>query len=169
MASHSSSHLTKGFTLIEVMIVIAFVAIAGAGAVFFGADTYRAYLFHSDRDLLVVALQHTRAQAIGNICLGNGCSDGKPHGVAILPDRFVMFQGSCYASPCVRDPDDVAVDADIEANPNLIHTGTMEIVFTQLSATTTGGTVTLKDSTNGRKTVITVLPEGQITWDDSFE
>ena len=163
MASRSNSRLTKGFTLIEVIIVISFVAIAGSAAVFFGADSYRAYLFHSDRDLLVTALQHSRAQAIGNICLGSSCTDGEPHGVSIQADKFVMFQGASYAA---RNPD---ADAEIEANPNLLHTGVSEIVFTQLSATTTGGTITLKDISNGRKTIITIQPEGQITWDDTFE
>jgi prepilin-type N-terminal cleavage/methylation domain-containing protein len=158
MALHHNSHHTKGFTLLEVMVVIAFVAIMGTVGAYFGIDALRGHAFHADRDVLVSVLQHARSQSIGNICLGATCTDGKPHGVAIQADKFITFQGASYAT---RDAD---VDADVSADPNIAHGGSVsEIVFTRLSATTTGGTISLTDVT-GRTSVITISTEGQIIW-----
>jgi Tfp pilus assembly protein FimT len=158
MESPNNSRRSKGFALVEVLLVTAFVAFVGGMTAFFGMDTFRSYLFHSDKEVLVSALQHARAQAAGNICLGSGCTDGKPHGVKIEPDRFIAFQGHSYAA---RDSE---VDAVFEANPNIAYGGSVtEVVFSQLSATTSGGTITLTDTT-GRASMITIGKEGQIVW-----
>lgn len=158
------SNASRGLTLLEILVVMTIITLVGASGVFFGVDMYRGYSFHSDRDMLVVALQHARAQAVGNVCLGSGCTDGRSHGVAILPNAFIAFQGVCFASPCVRDPHDSVVDATLDANPNIAHGGSVsEIVFSQLAATTTGGTITLTDIT-GRSSTITIGTEGQIIW-----
>ncbi|OGG91506.1 hypothetical protein A3H16_03425 [Candidatus Kaiserbacteria bacterium RIFCSPLOWO2_12_FULL_53_8] len=82
------------------MIVMALVTIVGAFGLLLGTDSYRGYSFHSDHDILVAALQHARSQAIGNVCLGEGCTHGMPHGVFIdaAHNRYVIFQGTNYAT-----------------------------------------------------------------------
>jgi len=47
-------------------------------------NAFRGFSFRNDRDTMVAALQKARSQAINNICLGTGCTDGKPHGVYFI-------------------------------------------------------------------------------------
>ncbi|MDQ5954247.1 MAG: hypothetical protein QG583_175 [Patescibacteria group bacterium] len=151
----------KGFTLIEMMIVIGIISIVGGLGLYFGFDSYRGYSAHSNRDLLVSTLQHARSQSISNVCFGNSsnpCEDGKPHGVKILNDKYIIFQGSSFTS---RDED---YDAEIEINPNTTYSGMNEIVFAQLSGDiSTAGDITLTDTT-GRISTISINNEGQVIW-----
>lgn len=165
MASLSSSHRDKGFTLIEIMTVMAFIAIVGAFTMLVSMDSYRGYNFHSERDLLIAALQHARAQAIGNVCNGSGCTTGKPHGVHIEADKFVVFQGASYHDT----PEDAALDSVIPANTVVGHgagcTPSCDFIFTQLSGNVAApGTIVL--SSEGRTSTITIGAQGQIFWDN---
>ena len=153
-----SLHLTKrGFTLVEIMIVMAFVAIVGSFTMLMSMDTYRSYNFHTERDLAIAALQHARALAMGNTCTGGTCTTGKAHGVSIQADKYVIFQGDTYATR------DASEDSVIQANVAVAHSGLLEIVFTQLSGnSTTPGTITFSDAT--RSSSITIGAQGQIFW-----
>ena len=147
---------TQGFTLIEVIIVLAIISTVSTIAVFSGLESYRQYLYHNDRDLLVTLLLHARAQSMGNICVGPTCVDGVSHGVAVVPSGYILFQGSTFA---LRDP---SSDGFFERNPHSISSGVTEVVFTKVSGTTTGGVLTLDDG--ARTSDVTISSEGQITW-----
>jgi len=155
-----SSGGVGGFTLIEIMTVIGlFTIIAGVG-MFFDFDNFRAYSFHSERDTLISTLQHARAEAVSSICRGP-CDEGKPHGVKILDNKFIIFQGTDYVSA------DRDYDAIMDANPNMLHGGLPEVVFEQLSGDVdTPGDITLTDNYSGRKSTISINSEGQILWTD---
>lgn len=158
-----------GFTLLEIMMVMAFVAIIGGFTLAVSMDSFRGYMFHSDRDLLVTALQRARSQAIGNVCLGALCSNGKPHGVAIRPadnpNAYVIFQTET-ATPtyAARTADDKVQDIAIETNAGTTFTpASAEFVFTNLSGNVIApGTITVAAS--GHSSTITVGTEGQIQW-----
>ena len=146
-----------GFTMIEVLVVMGLVAIVGSLALFLSMDSYRASSFRADRDLLITLLQHARAQAIHNVCASPSCTDGKPHGVHIQSDAYVLFEGSSYA------PED-AMNAPFQHSP-LTSVSGPDIVFSALSGNPVAtGTITL---TAARHTsVITVNPFGRICADD---
>jgi Tfp pilus assembly protein FimT len=147
---------SSGFTLLEILIVIAMSMLVGGFALFVSMETFRGSTFHSDRNLLVATLQRARAQAVNNVCIGV-CTDGKPHGVHIQSDTYVLFQGSSYSA---SDP----LNAVFESSVTTIKTpATLDIVFSQLSGATSAATVTLSDAA-GRSSVITINAEGQITW-----
>ena len=124
---------------------------------YFDFDNFRSYSFHGDRDTLVSSLQHARSQAVSNICYGT-CADGKPHGVYIEDDQYIIFQGSSFATR------DAGFDTLIEANPSINHTGLDEVVFDQLTGDATAGDITLTDPANGRESVISINSEVQILW-----
>jgi Tfp pilus assembly protein FimT len=151
------SNAALGFSLVEIMIVMAFIAIVGSFSLLVSMDSYRSYNFYTERDLLISALHHARAQAVGNVCTGAGCSTGKPHGVSIQSNKFIVFQGVSYAAR------DISEDAVIPANASVAHGGLAEVVFTQLSGNSPiPGVITI--SGNGRSSNITIGVQGQIFW-----
>lgn len=156
----------KGFTLIEVMMVIAFVGIVAGLSIAYGIDSFRRTTFHSDQDLLIAALQRARAQSIGNICLGASCSDGMPHGVYVTDDAagevvsYTIFQGASFADAST----DHSLDDVVKANPGTKHTGINEVVFERLSGrANTYGDIVLTN-TIVRTSTTTVGSEGEIIW-----
>lgn len=156
MASHKAS-TRKGFTLVEILVVVAMFTIVGGIGLLVSMDSYRGSSFYADRNLFVATLERARAEAIHNICFGT-CIDGKPHGVHIASGTYTVFQGISYAAR------DATLDATFSANSSFTHTGLTDVVFTQLSGTTTNvGDITLSDKANHVSTT-TIGSEGQITW-----
>ena len=142
--------------MIEIIVVMSlFVIIAGLG-LFVSMDTYRGFMFRSERDVVVSLLHKARSQALNNMCFGT-CTGGKPHGVHFAAGQYTIFQGYTYAGR------DVAVD-EITVSQNLAATVSplVDIVFSPLAATTTGATFTVTQGSN--TSVITVGAEGQIQW-----
>ncbi len=154
----------RGFTLIEILVVMGMLAIVGGFGLIVSMDSFRNYSFKDERDVIVSALQKARSQSINNMCFGSNCSDGKPHGVKILPGQYVIFQGPDYIDR------DSAVDTVIKSvyAPTVV-TGFSEVVFSPLSgnaSTSPPGswTVSASDSAGSEGSVITVGPEGEIRW-----
>ncbi|MEJ0001779.1 MAG: prepilin-type N-terminal cleavage/methylation domain-containing protein [bacterium] len=173
MKSRTISTGNKGFTLIEMLIVVGIITIVGGISLFFGFDSLRGYSFHSDRDVLVSALQHARAEAMANICRGasGDCTTGKSHGVKIRPDEypdsFVVFQGTSYAAHLTTS--DKSFDAVLESKPSITYSGADEVVFTQLSGETNSANeiaITVTDHNTGKTDTIRINHAGQIKWDN---
>jgi Tfp pilus assembly protein FimT len=146
--------------MIEVLTVIALLAIISAIGLLISFDTYRGSSFRSDRNLLIASLERARAEAISNVCLGSGCTNAYPHGVHIQSDKYVIFQGSAYNSGDANN-------APFAANTVITKTPSsgplpLDIVFSALSGTTTGSIITLSDPSHS--SIITVTTEGRITW-----
>lgn len=159
MASHRIS-IRKGFTLLEVLIILGLIAVVGALGLIISLDDYRAFHMHNERDMVVAVLQKARSQAINNMCFGSGCTDGKSHGVYFdHAGHYVIFQGASYGAR------DTAIDESIDAKDDAaLITGSSEIVFAPLTGNVaTTLTVTVTD-VSGRISVITVEPEGRIWW-----
>ncbi|MDB5189568.1 MAG: hypothetical protein JWL82_525 [Parcubacteria group bacterium] len=152
----------KGFTLIEMLIVVSLITAVAALGLFVSMDSFRSYHFHNERDTVVSTLQKARSQAMSNMCFGNSCTNGKPHGVYFgTKGSYVIFQGASYAAR------DTGVDEVIEAKDAAATiTGFTSVVFARLS----GDAVTLPQDTltvtdeSGKVSVITVTPQGRITW-----
>lgn len=120
-------HNTKssGFTLIEVMVVLAIFGALMLMGLFFDFTFYRGTSFNTDVDVFASVLQRARARAINNI-------NEADHGVYVDSDEYVLFQcsnpGCSYSSG--RNP---AFDQEISRNPGLGFGTFSEVVFTQLS------------------------------------
>lgn len=154
------SPLSRGFTLIEILVVIAIFTMLGGMALVVSMESYRGYAFRNERDMIVALLQKARSESMSNVCLGTSCTGGRPHGVYLQTGSVVIFQGPNYASR------DSAVDETITSRYAAASTtpgSFTEVVFTQLSATTTATSTTLRDDA-GHVSVISIHSEGGITW-----
>jgi Tfp pilus assembly protein FimT len=160
MASRKTSIRNRGFTLLEVLIIIGLIVIVGAFGLIVSIDSYRSFHFHNERDTVVAVLEKARSQAINNMCFGAGCTDGKAHGVHFdHAGHYTIFQGDTYAS---RDED---IDETIDAKDAAATvTGTTDVVFGKLSGdVTTPGTMTVTD-VNGKTSVVTIDASGRVWW-----
>jgi prepilin-type N-terminal cleavage/methylation domain-containing protein len=137
----------QGFTLIEILVVMAiFVLIAGFALVV-SMDSYRSHNFKSEQDLLVAVLLKARSQAMNNI-------NQLPHGVyiPITHDKYSLFQGSTCTSGI-----DFPVSKGFTPSASCI-------VFTQLSGATAATSITLTDNTTNKVFTININNEGQINY-----
>ena len=149
--------LARGFSMLEVLVVLGMFAIVAGFGLFVSMETFRGSNFHSDRDLLVALLQRARAQAVNNMCTGSACTDGVPHGVHIETDKYVLFQGSAYSS---SDP----LNSTFSANPSVTRPASQDVIFAQLTGNTSATSIAL--SGGGRSSTISISAQGQITWDN---
>lgn len=161
MRSLSGESYARGFTLLEILVVMGLVLVVVAFGLIVSFDDYRGFNFRNERDIVVNVIQKARSQAVNNMCFGTGCTDGKDHGVYFgTTGQYVIFQGATYASR------DVAVDEVIEARDDAtILSGVESVVFHRLRAdavVTGGSTLTVTQSTH--TSTITIEPEGRVWW-----
>ncbi len=144
------SRFLTGFTLYEVLVVIAILAVLSGLGLFVSIDFYKSYTFYSERNIVVSAIQKARSQSLANI-------NESKHGVYFGTNNYVIFQGENYAS---RSPD---YDEIIQANSPVTHSGLTEIVFEQLSGfPAVTGAIALSDGI--RSLTISIENEGRINW-----
>ena len=155
----------RGFSLIEILVVLGLISIISGFGLIVSMDDYRGYNFRNERDVIVSALQKARSQAINNMCYGSGCTDGLPHGVYFgVPGHYIIFQGSSYVA---GDP----INEDIVAKNNASTvSGVTSVVFTELSGDATvvpasPGVLTVTD-TGTHISNITVESSGRIWWNN---
>ncbi len=140
----------RSFTLIEVVIVAAIFAILITLGLPVGLDAYRNYLLTSETRNLLSILRRAENHAFSN-------AHASPHGVAIEEDRFILFQGTSYASRTA------AYDEEYLKSGAVTASGTTEIVFSQLSAKP-NASATIVLSNELRSQTITINDEGTINW-----
>ncbi len=80
--------LSKGFTLVEIMIVVAIISFLGVMGVVVGVDTYSRYIFRSDVDKIVSLLQKARSSAMNNI-------NEEEYGVKIEKSETATWTDNC--------------------------------------------------------------------------
>jgi prepilin-type N-terminal cleavage/methylation domain-containing protein len=149
--------LEKGFTLMEMLVVIGLVGVIATMSLFIDINSFRGDAFRTEVNSLGIALQTARADALNNV-------DQKQHGVAINPggyDGYVIFEGNTY------DTRDTSKDEDTKSSYKVMFTPTSptEIVFEQLSGNANyEGDITLLDPNRNITAVISTNYEGKISW-----
>ena len=143
---------SNGFTLIEILVVIALITTIASIGIVAGIDSYQRFLFWSNVDAAISLLQKARSSAIHNM-------NETSRGVYFCdPAKFVLFRGATYD---VTSPSNFPVDKSGAVtvtscpSPN-------EIVFAQLSGETVDTNIVLTDGV--RSTAIEINHEGGINW-----
>jgi len=138
----------KGFTLVEIIIVLAiFTLIISLGA-FMSLDFYKSYSFRSEKYQLVSILQKARSQALNNI-------NQTPHAVHIESGGYTFFEGNNFQSSTNK--------IFFESNGNVSHSGMTDVIFGQLTgnAIVSGGDLVLHDGVH-QDIIISINNEGRI-------
>lgn len=136
--------------MVEVLIVIAIVSMLAGLGYFLDFNVLKSNIFSSDLNGVVDSIRRSRSKSMNNI-------DNSTHGIKILPDSYVLFEGQNYDSRIVSKDQIISID------PELTFSGLDEAVFVQLSGeSTASGSITV---TKGLKTsAITINYDGGVNW-----
>lgn len=141
----------SGFTLWEITIVLAIMAVLFSVGLFANMELYRQRVLGAERDTIVSVLKRARSEAQNNI---NEAGHGVYFGSA---SNYVIFQGTTYAS---RNP---AYDENFDRSSGLTLSGPAEVDFSPLDASSNvSGTISVS---NGMQSAgISVNYEGMVNW-----
>lgn len=140
----------RGFTIVEVLIVVAILTIVFGFSLGVGSNFYSSQVLIGERDSVVSLLRNARTRAMNN-------TNQSSHGVFIDTNQYVAFDGESYAAR------NQAYDAVFPRSAGVTITGPLEIVFKVMEGTSNvSGTIAV---TNGVGNVNIVLNnEGRINW-----
>ena len=141
----------KGFTLIEVLIVIAIVTILVGLGLNINIDTYKGYLFRSERSVLVSTLERARSRAMNNYF-------ETTHGVCYIAPNYIIFRGTTCAE---GSPTNDVIPENSVVNVSGL-SASFPVIFEQLSGRADEKEITLSEG--GRTSVISINSEGTINW-----
>lgn len=152
---YSQSRLQrKGFSLIELLVVLAIFATILSIGFFMSLDSYRSYLFHSEQNTLANILERARSLAMSN-------SYESPWGVCFdASSQYVLFSGTQYSAGAANTA--FIPSQRSTAVSGLPACASGGITFTQLSGTTTPANITVTQ--NGHSKTITINYEGRIDY-----
>ncbi len=149
----------RGFTLAEIVIVMAIFSILAVSLLFLDLNNFRGDSFRAEVTTIGTLLQTARANSLNNI-------DQAPHGVAFFPfdypHSYVLFEGESYG---LRD---ATRDQVFDASYPILFAATAptEVVFSQLSGDAPITSISMKDSQRPAvpSRFITINSEGGISW-----
>ena len=142
--------MKNGFTLVEIVIVVAILAVVLGLGYFVGFDFYKNYALHSEKDILISVLRKARSQALNNV-------GATAHGVYIDDSSYTIFYGNSFVSR------DSQYDENIRKAPGISLSGLNEVVFAPLTATSTASS-TIVLNNNRNSFFIDINYEGRINW-----
>ncbi|MGE5297785.1 MAG: Tfp pilus assembly protein FimT/FimU [Acidobacteriaceae bacterium] len=140
---------SSGFTIIEILVVMAIIAVIASFGMILSQDFFRSYTFRSETSALVSVLSKARTQAISNI-------NQQPHGVRVEPGQYIIFQGSTFDP---SDPNNFAV----KTQPAVTNNGPATIIFSQVSGDVATPTTIILTG-DGHTAAVKVNSAGRIDW-----
>ncbi len=140
----------KGFTIIELLLVMGLITIVAAITAPVGISFYKAQLISDVSENVTDSLRRAQAYATGS-------RNDSSYGVQILPNEYVLFEGSSYASRVVSE------DEIFYYPETVIITGFDEIIFSKVSGEPSEvGTLTF--TLGNRIKYVELTPAGNIEY-----
>jgi len=84
---NTASKLSKGLTLIEILVSVSILIVVLGLGLFVTFDAYRGYSFRSERSVLISALEKARSRSMANL-------HQTTHGVCFSGSKIIIFRGS---------------------------------------------------------------------------
>ena len=149
----------SGLTLVEIIVVIAIIGLILILGLFISFDSYRRYIFRSERTTLVSVLSRARSRAMNNIF-------ETPHGVCYdqSSKKYVIFRGNTY-SPTNPTNESVSSNQSAIINPvpnSFLCSVGPGLIFSQLSGNSSTMDIIVTES--NASSTISINPEGTINW-----
>lgn len=140
----------SGFTLVEILVVVAIFAILAGIGLFMSFRSYQNSLYHSERDIAVALIEKARSQSMANV-------DQSPHGFCFSGGSYVVFEGTDCATAAIKEMTPAGSGVALSGPP------AAGVVFSQLSGNPSwSGNMALTQG--GNITTITINGEGMIDW-----
>ncbi|MFC1802142.1 Tfp pilus assembly protein FimT/FimU [Patescibacteria group bacterium] len=133
----------RGFTLLELMIVISIIIVVGAFTIPVGIKFFQSQALEDTTDSIVETLRRARNQAVFQ-------KNDSSFGVKFASTSFTLFQGDTYTSRDTQE--DEVFDLVSGVNTN----GIDEIVFSRIFGTTTADTLDITLDDNSRSIDINI-------------
>lgn len=151
----------RGFTLFELVVVIALASVIASLGLIVSMSDFRAYRYRDERDVIIAALMHARSESLARICNGSGCTEARPHGVYFgTPHEYIVFEGDAYATRDASD-DEIIPARDATA----VVSGMEFAVFSAGSGEVYSVPVaTLTLETGTASTTVSIDPDGRISY-----
>lgn len=140
---------SAGFTLIEIVLVLALLAIGTSAGVALSTSTLMRASVAQERDTLASLLIEARTNAMHNV-------NGESQGLVILHDSFVLFAG-------VYTPTNPA-NITIARNAHIHVTDGTTITFSPLSGNTSHNLQEIVLRQDSKTATVTVNAQGLIDW-----
>jgi prepilin-type N-terminal cleavage/methylation domain-containing protein len=144
----------RGFTLIEILVVIAIIGLIFGIGLFLSFDVYHGFSHRSERDIIVSMLERARSYALANV-------EQAPWGFCVAAGHYEVFHGASYSAGAVEQSLATSSAATVLGAPGC---ATNPVIFAQLSGTTTAaGPITITQGSAPADT-ITINDQGTISW-----
>lgn len=150
----------RGFSLIELITVIAITTIILSIGLIASFDSFNGTIFRSERSNIIAVLDKARSRSMSNyletshgVCLDN-TSPKKP--------VYVNFQGTYSAGNNTNEYLDANPSVSITSSSNQFLCSVGGIVFIQLSGKSNNTNINI--SQNGRTSTVTINLAGRIDW-----
>jgi len=141
-----------GFTLIEILIVIAIILFLASMGLFMSFDTFRGSSLNGERYTVISLLEKARGQSMNNL-------DQTMHGFCFQDPDYVVFEKDTPTTICST----ATKKESFSGNATLSGIPTDGIIFEQLSGSPSwSGDMTLTQ--DGKTITISVNSEGMIDW-----
>ena len=145
----------KGFTLIEIIIVIAILTVIISFGMIVDFSSFSSSTFQNEESKIIALLQKARSRSMSNMF-------NATHGVCYdnVGFKYKIFKGNIGDS----SPDKIEANGNIaiSSSPAIFLCNSSGIVFSQLTGNTTGVTVHITDGIKGADIIIN--NEGTINW-----
>ncbi|OGI57594.1 hypothetical protein A3B85_00780 [Candidatus Nomurabacteria bacterium RIFCSPHIGHO2_02_FULL_37_13] len=144
----------RGFTLVEIIIVLAIMGIIISFGMIIDLNVFKTNILQAEQSTIVATLEKARSRSMSNMFTS-------AHGVCYIAPNYVIFRGRTTCEPTTETDEIIPANTTVATASNFSTTFPI-IIFDQLSGNTTGATIHITDGIKSAD--IMINNEGAINW-----